>query len=154
MKTSLYFYTGTGNSLWTARKLSEHLGNTELIPMTFRGYDPINPKQDNIGLIFPVHIWGVPLLVIDFVNRMEADPSKYYFALAVNAGQVAATLLQLKKLLLSKNIDLCAGFSMNMPSNYIPWGGAIAQEKKKIKFAAGEEKISRIATLIRARKNI
>src|SRR4030043_632715 len=118
MKTSLYFYTGTGNSLWTARKLAEHLGNTELIPMTFRGYGSINPKQDNIGIIFPVHIWGLPPLVIDFVNRMEVDPSKYYFALAVNDGQVAATLLQLKRILLLKKSDLCAGFSMNMPSNY------------------------------------
>lgn len=154
METSIYFYTGTGNSLWTARKLSEHLDNTELIPMTFTGKGLINPKQDNIVLIFPVHIWGLPPLVIDFVNRMEADPSKYYFALAVNAGQVAATLLQLKKLLLTKGADLCAGFSINMPSNYIPWGGAIVQEKQQKIFAAALEKISRIAAIVKARKNI
>ena len=33
MKTAIYYYTGTGNSLWTARKTAERLGPTELIPL-------------------------------------------------------------------------------------------------------------------------
>ena len=103
MKTTIYFYTGTGNSLWTAKKLSETLGNTELIPITLAGKGLIHSDSENIGLIFPVHIWGLPAPVIDFVNRLEIDPSKYFFAVAVNAGQVAATLIQLKMLLQKKN---------------------------------------------------
>ena len=73
MKTTLYFYTGTGNSLWTAKKLSEILRNTEIIPITLAGEGPIHSDSENIGLIFPVHIWGIPLRVIDFLNRLETD---------------------------------------------------------------------------------
>ena len=139
MKTTIYFYTGTGNSLWTAKKLSEILGNTELIPITLAGEGLIHSDSENIGLIFPVHIWGIPLRVIDFLNRLEPDPAKYYFAVAVNAGQVAATLIQLKTLLQEKNINLSAGFSVCMPSNYIPWGGAISarQAAEKIQRSVG-----------------
>ena len=104
METAIYYYTGTGNSLWTANKLSEDLKNTELIPVTLAGKDRINPDSQNIGFIFPVHIWGVPSRVVDFLNRLKADSTKYYFAVAVNAGQVAATLIQLKDLLQEKNI--------------------------------------------------
>ncbi|HUN53978.1 MAG TPA: EFR1 family ferrodoxin [Smithella sp.] len=150
METTIYYYTGTGNSLWTAKKLSAALNNTELIPVTASGSAPINPDSKNVGFIFPVHIWGIPSRVVDFLNRLEADPAKYYFAIAVNAGQVAATLIQLKNLLRERNIKLSSGFSVSMPSNYIPWGGAIAQEKQQKKFDDALDKIGRIASSIRA----
>jgi ferredoxin len=152
MKTTIYFYTGTGNSLWTAKKLSELLGNTELIPITLAGEGLIHSNSENIGLIFPVHIWGIPFRVIDFLNCLATDPAKYYFAVAVNAGQVAATLIQLKMLLQEKNINLSAGFSISLPSNYIPWSGAIAREKQQKKFKEALDKISLIAASIRARE--
>lgn len=33
-KTTLFYYTGTGNSLWIARLLAKELGNTELVSMS------------------------------------------------------------------------------------------------------------------------
>ncbi len=75
------------------------------------------------GLVFPVHIWGLPRRVVDFASRLALKPSEYYFALAVNAGQVAATLLQLQRLMLRSGLRLAGGFDIPMPSNYIPWGG-------------------------------
>ncbi len=150
MKTLIYFYTGTGNSLWTARKLAEQLGNTELYPLTLTGQGSIHPPVENIGLVFPVHIWGMPSLVIDFVNSLEVKPTKYYFAIAVNAGQVAATLLQLKKIMQTKGLNISAGFSIELPSNYIPWGGAPAQEKQQKKFNEALEKINCISAIIKA----
>jgi len=152
MKITIYFYTGTGNSLWTAKKLSEILGNTELIPMTLAGEGLIHSDSE-ISVLFFLFTSGEYLFrVIDFLNRLETDPAKYYFAIAVNAGQVAATLIQLKMLLQKKNINLSAGFSICLPSNYIPWGGAIAQEKQLKKFNEALDKISRIAASIRAKE--
>ncbi|MGP8154965.1 MAG: EFR1 family ferrodoxin [Smithella sp.] len=152
MGTIIYFYTGTGNSLWTAKKLSAVLKNTELIPITIAGKDRINPDSNNVGFIFPVHIWGIPSRIVDFLNQLEADSAKYYFAVAVNAGQVAATLIQLKNLLQEKNIKLSSGFSVCMPSNYIPWGGAITLEKQQKKFNETLDKIDCIASSIRAKE--
>ena len=151
MDNTLFFYTGTGNSLWTARLLAENLGSTELIPIAQAGPGMIRPTSHVIGLVFPVHIWGVPQPVIDFINRLDADSTKYYFAVAVNAGQVAGTLIQLKKLMGEKGIKLASGFSMNLPSNYIPWGGAIAKEKQEKLFSDAHEKIKRIADAVSAR---
>jgi len=150
MKTTLYFCTGTGNSFWTAKKLSELLQETELcsIPLAEKG--TVLTDSENVGFIFPVHIWGVPAPVIDFLNRLGSDPQKYYFAVAVNAGQVAATLIQFKNLLQKKNLKLSAGFSICLPSNYIPWGGAETPAKQQQKFSKALDKISRIATSVRS----
>jgi len=152
METTIYFYTGTGNSLWTAKKLSLLLNETELVPIAHASSGRIDTDSENVGFIFPVHIWGIPYPVINFLNRLEIDPTKYYFAVAVNAGQVAATLIQLKNLLHQKNIKLSSGFSICMPSNYIPWGGAIAQEKQQKIFNEAMDKIGRIASSVRAKK--
>jgi Pyruvate/2-oxoacid:ferredoxin oxidoreductase delta subunit len=150
MQNTIYFYTGTGNSLWTARNLGEKLGNTELIPIPLVGSAPIHPNSQRIGLVFPVHIWGIPGAVIDFINLLKIDSAKYYFAIAVNAGQVAATLLQLKDLLKQRQANLAAGFSICLPSNYIPWGGAVSEEKQKKKFNESLIKIDQIAKSILA----
>ncbi|MBN1364487.1 MAG: EFR1 family ferrodoxin [Syntrophaceae bacterium] len=152
MKTTIYFYTGTGNSLWVAQKLSLLLTEAELIPLALTGSGTINADSENVGFIFPVHIWGIPHPVINFLNRLETNHEKYYFAIAVNAGQVAATLIQLKDLLQQKNSKLSLGFSICMPSNYIPWGGAISQRKQQKKFDEALDKISRIASSILAKE--
>ncbi len=152
METTIYFYTGTGNSLWTARKLAEKIDNSDLVPITLTGDGKVDTNSKKIGFVFPVHIWGIPSPVIDFLNRLETDPGKYYFAIAVNAGQVAATLIQLKNLLQRNNLRLSSGFSICLPSNYIPWGGAEPQTKQQNRFANALDKINRIASSIRAKE--
>lgn len=103
-------------------------------------------------MVFPVHIWGLPRRVIDFMNIVPADESKYYFAIAVNGGQVAATLKQLKKLLNSRGILLSSGFDICMPSNYIPWGGPGSEKKQKKRFTDAEHRIRNIAKIVANRE--
>lgn len=154
MKTTIYFYTGTGNSLWTAKKLAGDLDSSALIPIIRSRKEILRDDSEQIGLVFPVHVWGVPPPVIEFVHRLQADSAQYIFALAVNAGQVAATLIQLDKLLQTKRLHLSCGFSIDLPSNYIPWGGAVSHDKQQKKFAAALEKIGRIAGIVRNREDL
>jgi ferredoxin len=152
MNTDIYFYSGTGNSLWTARRLAEELGDTALHPIS--KIDKVVPGNSGsaIGLVFPVHMWGVPRKVLQFLDILPVDSSNYYFAVAVNGGQVAATLLQLKKIMAGKGINLSAGFDLVMPSNYIPWGSPGPEEKWKARIVRADEKIKHIAGLISQRK--
>ena len=147
MKTTIYFYTGTGNSLWTARKLADHLDQSELVPLKRNREESLPCDSERIGLVFPVHIWGLPPPVIDFVHRLKAGPGQYFFAVAVNAGQVAATLIQLEELLQTKGLHLSCGFSIDLPSNYIPWGGAISEEKQQEKFAPPSKNVNGLRRL-------
>ncbi len=151
MATVLYFYTGTGNSLWTARRLSENLDGTQIIPMSTAGEGRLKVDADCVGLVFPVHIWGLPRRVADFAARLAPVENTYLFAVAVNAGQVAATLVQLRRLLEERKLHLASGFSLCMPSNYIPWGGAPPAPKQEALFDKAREKIARIASAVKER---
>lgn len=155
MKTQLYVYTGTGNSLWVARLLAQELGETRIEFMPYPS-GPVSVKADRIGLIFPVHIWGLPLRVIRLVEHLQVNPGTHFFALAVNAGQPAATLLQLKRLLASRHLSLGLGFSIVTPSNYTPWGGPGPAEAQQKLFKEAREKVKQIAgSILRGeRKNV
>ncbi len=62
MKLKIYYYSGTGNSLWTAKKITDSFENSKLINMTD---DAKTETAEVVGLVFPVHMWGVPHRVID-----------------------------------------------------------------------------------------
>ncbi len=147
MNTRLYVYTGTGNSLWIARQLTKELKEVSL---EFMSHSQGNAMAgaDKVGFIFPVHIWGLPHRVIQFVNRLQVKRETYLFALAVNAGQVAATLLQLKKLMTKRGLLLAMGHSLVMPTNYIPWGGPGSVETQQRLFEGAHVKVKRIAESI------
>ncbi len=154
MKTTLYFYTGTGNSLWTAGKIAGLLAPSELIALGRVKMQPVACDSESIGLVFPVHIWGMPPPVVEFLDHLKTGPAPYIFAVAVNAGQVAETLVQLSRLLLAKNLELSAGFSIDLPSNYIVWRGAVSQDKQQKKFSVAEKKIEHIARVVRNREKL
>lgn len=148
MKTLLYYYTGTGNSLWIARELARRIEGEMELHSLGGNYSVPAAECRRLGLIFPVHIWGVPRRVREFVDKLSVLTDCYIFALAVNAGQVAGTLQQLKNLLTERGMKLDAGFDLCMPSNYIPWGGAQPQEKQAELFASAQARLERIAPLI------
>ncbi|MBW2560243.1 MAG: EFR1 family ferrodoxin [Deltaproteobacteria bacterium] len=150
MDATIFYYTGTGNSLWVARSIARELRGARLLPIS--GYDEKEAiNAETIGMVFPVHIWGVPAPVIRFVKILEGSRPAYIFACAVHAGQVSNTLVQLKKVMADSGLALSAGFEIRMPSNYIPWGGPGPQEKQRALFTLAREKISRVAAGIRNR---
>jgi ferredoxin len=104
-----------------------------------------------IGLIFPVHIWGVPRWVLKFLDELKRISPAYIFAIANNAGQVSNTLVQLKKVMESKDLVLSDGWSIVMPSNYIPWGGPGPLDKQNQRFQAAQLKLSTIAEKVQCR---
>ena len=144
METRLYVYTGTGNSLWAGRLLAQALGeaSVEFMPCPSEDF-PV--KADRVGLIFPVHIWGLPIRVIRFIEHLHVDHGTHFFALAVNAGQPAAALLQLKKLLSTRQLSLGLGCSVVMPSNHTPGGGPGPAEAQQKLFDEAREKVKEIA---------
>ena len=140
----MYVYTGTGNSLWIARQLALELKEATVAFMPHLSRD-FKVEADQVGIIFPVHILGLPIHAIQFINHLQVKPETYFFALAVNAGQVAATLLQLQKLMSTCDLSLALGHSIVMPSNYIPWGGPGSIDTQQRLFTEAQEKVEAIA---------
>ena len=152
MKTTIYYYTGTGNSLWVARALAATLGEAGLVSIADWKGDEQAAESTSLGIVFPVFMWGVPARVIRFVNSLKDLRTCYAFALATNGGQVANTLVQLRKIFEKRGAALSGGFGITMPSSYIPWGGPCAVEEQRLLFDSALKKIDRIATCVRNRE--
>lgn len=151
MKTTIFYFSGTGNSLKIAKDLMQELGDTELVPIQKVINKEIDLTADNIGLVFPVYMWGMPLMAANFVKKLKADKNKYFFAVTNYGGMPAGTICQTADLLSANGIKLSAGFTVKMPGNYTPMYGAISENKQQKIFEKEKIKIKEIAEIVKNR---
>ncbi len=154
MKTVIYYFTGTGNTLAAARALAAELGDTKLVPMRQAIYfGAYTPRADAIGIAFPVHFLDMPALVRQFVSGILFTGEPYIFGLATCGERPGGALYRLQELMEEKRYTLSAGFSLVMPENYIgPIDLMGDAPRRDAKFAAAKERIPVIADAIRSRK--
>jgi ferredoxin len=128
MKTKIFYFTGTGNTLKIAKDIADSLGETELEPINKSIDNPLSLEDyDRVGLMFPVYMGGPPLIVKRFASQIKTD--KYLFAVCTMGGNKGASLDIIRKSF-PKGTILNSAFSVKMPSNYTPFGGA--KEKKEL----------------------
>jgi len=152
MKTGIYYFSATGNSLIVARDLARELGGAEIVPMTKALEAGSSQDYDCLGIVFPVYMFGLPLIVAEFLGKIQPKKDAYIFAVANYGGLPGRALTMVKKILKERGIVLSAGFGVTMPGNYTPLYGAISEERQKKMFEAEAVKIKRIASAIRERK--
>lgn len=152
MKSEVYYFTGTGNSLVVARDIAKEIDG-ELISIPYViNKENIAADAEVIGIVFPVYIWGVPLIVKRFVKKIGNLNGKYIFAIATYGGMPAATIKFLEKVIESCGGKLAAGFKVHMPGNYTPMYGAIAEKKQQKMFNNWRKKVKFIAEYIKSGK--
>jgi ferredoxin len=152
MKTVIYYFTGTGNSLAAAKKVAAGLGDTELIPIaSLQGTEQdILPGADRVGIVCPVYFSGLPVMVAEFAGRLDLSRSTYTFALVTLGGSGGGSTLRQLSLILSKRPGrgLDAGFTVRMPGNYILMYGSPGGERCKRTLAAAEKRLEMIVASI------
>lgn len=118
MKTVLYFFSGTGNSLKIAQDLQAQLGETELIRIceANRAADKTSAVE-RIGFVFPVYVRGLPHMVKKYVENLQIGKDKYIFAVANYGNCAALSFFQLNNILAGKGTELSAMFGVAMPGN-------------------------------------
>jgi ferredoxin len=149
MKTTIFYFSGTGNCLKIARDLAAQLKDAEVVSVAKAVKGEIDISADRIGLVFPVYAFNPPLIVLDFIRKLQAPFDKYIFAITTYAGAQGCALWQVARHLKQKGLNLSAGFGILMPSNYTPFGGAIPLEKQEELFAAAFKRTGEIADIVR-----
>jgi ferredoxin len=123
MKTTIYFFSGTGNSLAVARKISSALGDSELVPVASFRNTPgkITPAGERIGIVCPVYFSGLPLMVAEWAARLSIPDTRYLFAVVTLGETGGGSALRQLDAIMKKNSGkgLDAGFTVKMPGNYI-----------------------------------
>lgn len=135
----IFYFSGTGNSKWIAGKLSA--GQEEpllFIPEESKKKQVYKLRENEIiGFVFPVHAWGVPTVVLNFIHQLSfANYQGHYLFFVCSCGDDTGLTKNLfLNALRAKGWKCQAGFSVIMPNNYVLLPGfdidsRAVQEKK------------------------
>jgi len=116
----IFWFSGTGNSLYVAKCLSAQLDNVPLINMS--GGTPhgiFGGSATKIGFVFPAHYNTMPRDVKTFIEKLEVNPGTYIFAVVTIGGLGNGTLTALRTALTARNLQLDYGVCIHMPPNFV-----------------------------------
>jgi ferredoxin len=149
MKTILYYFTGTGNSLAAAKKIAAALGDCMLVPIaSLKDTEgAIVPAAERVGIVCPVYFAGLPVMVAAVARRLDLSRSQYTFAVVTFGGSGGSSALQQLDRILKEGPGrgLDAGFMVKMPGNYILMYSAPAGTKQEKILAMADEQLTDIA---------
>lgn len=120
MNTIIYYFTGTGNSLYIAREVACYLGDCEVVPMIkLVNEDNIECNYDRVGVVFPLYYGGLPKIVAEFMNKLRVKESTYVFAISTKGGTEGIAMKQIDSVLKKQNNKLSSSHYVTMPDSYI-----------------------------------
>ena len=152
MRTILYWFSGTGNSLIAAKELAARLGpEVQLEPLARAVRGEIRAAE-RVGVVFPVYAFGPPRIVAEFLRAIPVSADTYLFAVATNGGMPGRTFHLIGQILARRGLTLAAGWSLAMPGNCITLGPAQSAERQRKLFDSAAEKIARIAQAVSRRQ--
>lgn len=151
MKTAIYYFTGTGNTLVVAKDLAAELGGADLLPIVKELKEP-HSGYDVVGIVYPVYMMGLPLIVAQFLRQFTVSKDAYIFCVANYGGLQGRANALVAQILRSRGLDLAAGYGVMMPGNYTPLYGAIDVDKQKAMFDEEKARVKDIARDVHERK--
>lgn len=159
MKTILYYFSGTGNSLAVAKNLCSAIGECDIIPVATATTNPgpIVPGAERIGIVNPVYFTGLPSLVAEFAARLDLTGVRYIFAVETMGGSGGPSALHQLDSILQRSTGkkgLDAGFSVRMPGNYLLMYNPPEGEKREGMLEEADRAVQEIAGVIKGEKRI
>lgn len=174
----IYYFSGTGNSLYVARHLADLLGE-KLFPMALADSSSLSFAEEKegaaIGLVFPVYAWGIPNVVERFVQKVSLSRGNCPQE-AENLGRVSdggpkglgGTFLyavmtcgddmgyadKVLEKVLGRKLD--AAFSVLMPDVYVclPGFDVDSKDECREKYAKEKDAVQDIAACVRERRQV
>jgi ferredoxin len=141
-KAEIYYFSGTGNSLFVARDIAAKItAELKSIP-SFNHLKSIKTDADIIGFVFPDYHSDLPNILKRFINKFHTFENKYIFGITTYGGAAPGiTIKHLKESIESKGGKLSAGFTVKMPYNYIIPSFSFKEKRFiiKLKTCAGKE---------------
>ncbi len=115
----IFCYSGTGNSLYAAKKIAASIG-ADIRNM--RGMrDVVDSEEDVIGFVFPTYFWGLPKSVGRFIARLQIEnKNAYIFAVTTYGGVSYGVCDAVNVLLRKQGVKLSYSAKVKMVENFLP----------------------------------
>jgi ferredoxin len=144
---TLYWFSGTGNSRAVAASLADLTEDAEMVWMG-NVREAVTPSTECVGFVFPVYCFGLPNIVRRVAHLVQPPSDAYVFSVATMAKTPGACHSQLRDILAEHDTELKAAWSIQMPSNYTPFGGPGPRESRNEMFSVAEKRTHDIADTV------
>lgn len=148
----IYYFSGTGNSEWVAKKIASLTNDSalDIAELVRNGKAYITVKSgDVLGLIFPVYAWSPPYFVLDFLKSIKVEEGAFCFAVCTCGDEAGLTIKIVEKM-----IPLNSGYSVSMPNNYILLADVDSADIEKQKLDAAKIRVQKIADDVLSKKSV
>jgi len=118
MSTQIYYFSGTGNSLYVAQELQKRMPGASLTPVvSLLNEDVIQTQAQTVGFVFPIHLTTLPIPMKEFANKLDPTSAEYIFAVGTRLGTFCLADIALENVLKKQGKHLDAYFLLNMANN-------------------------------------
>ena len=152
----ILYFSATGNSEYVAKRIAS-LTKDVAVSVTDCCKKQIFSFEENaetLGIVSPTYAWGLPVIVRDFLRRLDlANKPKYIYFVATygttpgQSGQFAAYILK------GKNLSFSARFCVKMPDTWTPIFDLSDKEKVKRINDSAEDEIDSVIAKIQRRES-
>jgi ferredoxin len=155
-EATIFYFTGTGNSLKVAKDLASGLGGAELVQVAQRnrGLAGGTLHTGTVGFVFPVYYAGLPHMVEEFAQALRVAENTYVFAVATYGGMPGIAFRQLGEILSKKGIHLAAAFGVRMPGNNQVLYSPQPEKEQQEQFRNEREVIAKVARSVAAQEKV
>ena len=148
----IYWFSGTGNSLYAAKRLSAEMGGYPLVQITDNAPEgAAGGAGAKVGFVFPSYYGNLPRAVKMFVEKLEIKPDTYIFAVVTMGAVGQGSVGSMNKALKAKGLRLNYGRGVLMPANYVISYNPADRDKKAKALSKADERLRVFAREIEAR---
>ncbi|HPQ36641.1 MAG TPA: EFR1 family ferrodoxin [Synergistaceae bacterium] len=147
-----YYFSGTGNSLYLARRLAASLEGRSISMAEELRKNKVSCETEMLGLAFPLYYGGLPEMVERFAKTVDLSKVRYIVAVVTKGGSPGGLALQqLRKIFERRGAQLNGGFYFLMPANYIALYDAPSEKRQEKLLREAEAKTREVEVAVRAR---
>lgn len=148
----ILYFSATGNSEYVAKRIVAETGDiavsvTDCYKKEIFSFDE---KCKTLGIVSPTYSWGLPVIVTEFLQRLNlSHKPDYLFFIATYGTTPGQTGRFADHILAPKGLPLSAKFSVKMPDTWTPIFDLSNKEKVRRINDHAEHEIDRIIKQIK-----
>ena len=148
----IFYFTGTGNSLYAAQKLQEEGERLVNIGTTVKSREFTYELglNERVGFVCPVYFGGLPNIVTWFIRKMNLTgyAPAYVYAVLTCGGNAMGADHMIRQALEKKGLYTDAVYQLIMPDNAFIYYDLPTEEEQDKTLKASDSEIARIRTSV------
>jgi len=158
----IFYFSGNGNTRFVAKHLADILGQ-EVIELHGKllidgNVDIKIPAGEDVVWMFPIHSWGIPPVVVDFISHanLTLDSGTLHHMVATMGDDSGLTDLMWRRLIDARGWKSASAQGVIMPNTYVLMKGFDVDkpEVAEAKINEALKSLPSVADTIRSRKYV